>query len=225
MTGPCGPGGRGARRFLLWALLGALLGLAPGLVGATPVSHSEPVTFDASGLHSGTSWQISVQGTIEHSTTSSIVFQEPPGSYVAVILEVPSYSSNVTSIPFSVLATPLTFEITFTVNNSQIPTTGGSGGGGSSPTASTISPVDWTLVIVVLGGAVLGWYYLVGRKRGARDAATEEEEAPPARSGPSARRSKRSGSGGSSGADDRRRSPRRRPPPEPDAEDASSGSE
>lgn len=49
------------------------------------------LTFNETGLPSGTGWAISIGSTIESSLSSSIQFQEPNGTYGYVILGVPGY--------------------------------------------------------------------------------------------------------------------------------------
>jgi hypothetical protein len=44
-------------------------------------SGSVPVTFSASGLPAGTMWSVTLNGTTRNSSTSTIAFAEPPGSY------------------------------------------------------------------------------------------------------------------------------------------------
>ena len=68
-------------------------------VGATTTKNlyftpSYPVTFTESGLASGTSWSITLAGTKESSTTSTITFSEENGSYTYTVGAVSGYTSS-----------------------------------------------------------------------------------------------------------------------------------
>lgn len=52
------------------------------------------VTFSESGLPTGTSWSISLNGTSQSSTTSSISFQEPNGTYSFTVGSIAGYSAS-----------------------------------------------------------------------------------------------------------------------------------
>ncbi len=65
------------------------------------------LNFTESGLPTGTSWSVSLNGTTQNSTASSIVFVEPKGNYTFVIPTVPTYHSS-----------PSTGSVTLTSNQS-----------------------------------------------------------------------------------------------------------
>jgi hypothetical protein len=55
-----------------------------------------PITFDETGLPSGTNWSVTLRGTMNYSTTSSIGFMEPNGTFSYTVAHVPGYSSSIT---------------------------------------------------------------------------------------------------------------------------------
>jgi len=55
------------------------------------------VTFTESGLPSGTSWSVILNGTTQSSTTSTVSFTEPNGTYPFRVIVVPGYSVSPTS--------------------------------------------------------------------------------------------------------------------------------
>jgi thermopsin len=58
----------------------------------TPVRYN--VTFVASGLPNGTRWSVTVGGLPEGTTSSSLLFEEPNGSYPYAVGPVPGYTSS-----------------------------------------------------------------------------------------------------------------------------------
>ena len=108
---------------LLTATMAALVvaegGIAPGPAsGGLPARSATgvteyAVTFLESGLAAGTNWSVTILGTTINSTSDSIVFQEPDGSYLFIIGPVAGYSygpeGNVT-----VNGAPATVPILFT---------------------------------------------------------------------------------------------------------------
>jgi hypothetical protein len=141
--------------------------LAPGLAGAAgPGPPEYSVTFLETGLPTGTRWAISMAGTSKSSANGTIVFpDELPQSYFALVLQVPPYQPNQSTIDVHVYNRPVSYGVTFTKNTSTFPNPGDGGGGGGGPsTSSSITPLDWTLVVLVLGGMVMLVYFLYGRR-------------------------------------------------------------
>jgi len=81
-------------------------------VDYVPFTYS--VTFTESGLPSGTSWTVTLNGAPHTTTSSSITLQEPNGSYAYTILPVAGYSSSVSSGNVEVSAAPAGVAVTFT---------------------------------------------------------------------------------------------------------------
>jgi YVTN family beta-propeller protein len=73
-----------------------------------------PVTFLESGLPAGTPWTITLNGTLNSSTTAAVGFGEPNGSYAFQVGVVAGYAENVTSGVVSVTGGPVTVRIGFT---------------------------------------------------------------------------------------------------------------
>ncbi len=82
------------------------------------------LSFNESGLPSGANWSVSVNGTSQNSTNSSISFIEPNGTYAWALTPIPGYTTswngsavvngtNVTvNVPFSAVTYPVTFDET-----------------------------------------------------------------------------------------------------------------
>jgi hypothetical protein len=86
----------------------------------TQVTYS--VTFTETGLPSGTSWSVTLNGTTQSSTTSAIAFTEPNGTFGYSINPIPGYSTtysgqvtvNGASVSKGVTFTRVTYTLTFT---------------------------------------------------------------------------------------------------------------
>jgi hypothetical protein len=89
---------------------------------AVPFSVVEfSVTFTETGLPAGTSWSVTLNGATQSATTTSIVFEEPNGTYSYTVGVVQNYTTtqsgsvSVTgantgvSVPFTLLTYPVTF--------------------------------------------------------------------------------------------------------------------
>jgi YVTN family beta-propeller protein len=116
------------------------------------------VTFAETGLPSGTAWSVTLQGVSHNSTTSSIVFTEPNGTYTFTILPVAGYVSNITSgsvtVPGSVgsltekasFASVVPQQYTVTVTETGLPAgTSWSVTFNGTTTASTSSSITFTV--------------------------------------------------------------------------------
>ena len=85
------------------------------------------LTFTESGLPSGTSWSVTLNGTTESSLTSTISFTEPNGTYTYSIADVPGwhqttspYSGSITVNGVTVIEPTLMFtQVTYTVTFSE----------------------------------------------------------------------------------------------------------
>jgi hypothetical protein len=79
------------------------------------------VTFTETGLVSGTSWSVTLEGVVMSSTTDSIVFAEPDGSYAFTVSPVSGYyAPNPATGEISVSgASPATTNIVFTPTTAQ----------------------------------------------------------------------------------------------------------
>jgi YVTN family beta-propeller protein len=107
--------------------------VAQGRGGGGPTEYA--VTFTESGLISGTSWSVTLNGSLETSTTSTVVFSEPNGSYAYTVGPVSGYTIgtatgdalvNGAPIPVAVAFTPTataTYTVTFTEHGLPVGTT------------------------------------------------------------------------------------------------------
>jgi YVTN family beta-propeller protein len=75
---------------------------------------SYPVTFDESGLAASTTWGVTVGGQVNMSSTPSVGFSEPNGSYPFTVEAVPGYVANVSSGNVVVTGAGVTVSIGFT---------------------------------------------------------------------------------------------------------------
>ena len=83
-----------------------------------------PVTFAETGLPSGTSWSVTLNGATSGSTTSRITFSETNGTYPYSIAPIAGYSTtysgqvtvNGASVSEAVTFTQVTYTVTFTEN-------------------------------------------------------------------------------------------------------------
>ncbi len=80
---------------------------------ATPPPSTYAVTFSESGLPSGTSWSVALNGAMK-SGTGSIVFTEPNGTYSFSVGAVSGYTASPTSGSFTVSGVAVSKAITFT---------------------------------------------------------------------------------------------------------------
>lgn len=71
------------------------------------------VTFTENGLPSGTLWSVSLSGSANDSTGSSISFHEPNGTYAFTVGAVPGYSASPASSTVIVVGGPQSVSITF----------------------------------------------------------------------------------------------------------------
>lgn len=70
---------------------------APLSVSVTYTQVTYAVTFTETGLSSGTSWSVTLNGATKSSTTSTITFTEPNGTYGYTVGTVPGYTASPSS--------------------------------------------------------------------------------------------------------------------------------
>lgn len=90
-------------------------------IGFVPTNYS--VTFVEAGLPSGSLWNVTLNSVQNHSTTNSIGFLEPAGSYSFTVGRFAGYRANVTSGTVHVTTSNVIVEIGFTAANSDFPVT------------------------------------------------------------------------------------------------------
>ena len=79
---------------------------------APPGTYS--VTFAETGLASGTPWSVTLNGATQSSSTASIVFTEPNGSYTFAVGTVSGYTASPSTGTVTVAGTAVTQSISFT---------------------------------------------------------------------------------------------------------------
>lgn len=79
-----------------------------------PVAEMYSVTFTESGLPASTSWSVTLNGALESSSTTSIAFSEPNGTYSYTIGSVTGYSPSPASGMLTVNGAALSQPITWT---------------------------------------------------------------------------------------------------------------
>jgi hypothetical protein len=110
------------------------------------------VTFTESGLPGGTGWSVSVDGSVQSSVTSSIVFEEPNGTHSFVSGNVTGYTVSPESAKVLVAGHAVAEAIAYT-----------SVSGSSS---SSLTPLDLGLIAVIVAVlALLGLFVVLARRR------------------------------------------------------------
>ncbi len=83
-------------------------------ISFSPVSTTTyEVAFQESGLPSGTNWSVLVNGTLTYSTSTSISFAEPNGSYTFSIGAADGYLPTPASGPITVAGAPVSTSVSF----------------------------------------------------------------------------------------------------------------
>jgi hypothetical protein len=83
--------------------------------GPSPTGTDYAVTFTESGLPSGTLWNVTTNGTTRNSTTPTVAFSEPDGSYMFFIGSVPGYTTG-PELNVTVNGAPVNVPILYTPN-------------------------------------------------------------------------------------------------------------
>jgi len=85
-----------------------------GIISVEPNGHPYNVTFIENGLLPGTSWSVTLNGTTESSTTDTIAFSVPNGTYSYTIGSVTGYTISTSSGSITVNGANVNQAITFT---------------------------------------------------------------------------------------------------------------
>jgi YVTN family beta-propeller protein len=83
--------------------------IAPGI----PPPPTYNVSFSQAGLPAGTSWSVTLNGTANSSTTNTIGFTDPNGSYAYVVGNVAGYAPTPPTGQVNVIGTNVTVSVTF----------------------------------------------------------------------------------------------------------------
>jgi len=119
----------------------------------TPVTTSlYTITFTESGLPSGTSWSVTFNGKTETSTTNTISFTEPNGTYSFSISSISGYSVSPSSGSITVKGTNISQNITFTSVTTTTP-------------PSSNDYLIYIIIAVVVIAAAIGVVVAMGRRK------------------------------------------------------------
>jgi hypothetical protein len=163
------------------AFLVTLLLLATG-IGSTGVIHARSaaagpasasagptyrVNFTASGIRPGTNWSVDLDGSLESSRTSSILFAVPNGSYPyqasTLVGGVPEWVNGTVPVHGSPVSMVVTFPSTPNGSAGNPPTAAPSSAGPGS-----VLPLGLFLLALAAVGALLATAVLVARRQGRR---------------------------------------------------------
>ena len=122
------------------------------------VAATYAVTFTESGLPTGTSWSVTLSGVLQSSSTSTITFQEPNGTYAFSAGSVSGYNVAPSTGNLRVSGAPVTQALTFSATSSSTSSAGFLGLPGNTGYYVLIG-----VVIVVIAGAAVA---LARRARG-----------------------------------------------------------
>ena len=116
------------------------------------------VTFTESGLPSGMEWGVDLTtGQTFRSTSGTLTFREPNGTYTYTVGSVTGYTSNVTSGDVIVQGESASVSVIFAS------TSGGNGGGSS---LGGLTTTEWILIgAVIVVAAGVGAVFATRRKR------------------------------------------------------------
>ena len=87
----------------------------------TPPKQEYTVYFNETGLQSGTTWEVVMNGTSLASTTNSILCHEPNGSYAFYVVPVSGYENSPLDGNVTVSGQSTTINVTFTAISTQPP--------------------------------------------------------------------------------------------------------
>ena len=106
------------------------------ILSTGPAPTPYPVSFSESGLPAGTNWSMTLNSQTLYSTSSTITFNKPNGTYPFSVGTVPGYTANVTSGNLTVNGGPVSRSIAFTPQTTLTSVS-------VSPPNATV-PVGWT---------------------------------------------------------------------------------
>ena len=117
------------------------------------------LTFTETGLPSGASWSVTLAGTVQTSTTTTITFQEPNGTYAFSVGSVSSYSVAPSTGSPHISGAPVTQALTFSTTSSSTSSAGFLGLSGNTGYYVLIG-----IAIVAIAGAA-GAFFVRTRRR------------------------------------------------------------
>jgi type VI secretion system secreted protein VgrG len=131
-------------------VLGAPVGVA---VAFTAIPGTFKVTFTETGLASGMTWSVTLNGVQKSSPSDTIVFGATNGTTQYTVGDATGYTSSPSSGSVTVAGGTVGKSIAFT-NSSGLPGTPGGGGGSHGSTTWLFSTWGWTLIALVILAAI-----------------------------------------------------------------------
>ncbi len=131
---------------------------ATGIITATFTATSPgayTITFVETGLPSGTSWSVTLSGTLLSNSTAAISAARADGTYDFTVGTVTGYTANVTSGSVIVSGADKEVEIGFTAKSTSTPGSSGPGG---------LSSTDLGLVAVIILAALLVLFFFIAAR-------------------------------------------------------------
>jgi hypothetical protein len=122
-------------------------------IAFTAIPGTFKVTFTESGLASGMTWSVTLNGVQKSSPTEAIVFGAPNGTTQYTVGDATGYTSSPSSGSVTVAGGTVGKSIAFT-NSSGLPGTPGGGGGGHGSSTWLFSTWGWTLLALAILAAV-----------------------------------------------------------------------
>ncbi len=117
------------------------------------------VTLTESGLPTGTSWSVTLNGVLQSSSTSTIMFQEPNGTYAFSVGSVSGYNVAPSTGSLRVSGAPVTQALTFSATSSSTSSAGFLGLSGNTGYYVLIG-----IVIVAIAGVAVAFFARTRRR-------------------------------------------------------------
>jgi len=130
-----------------------------------------PIFFVETGLPTGTTWSVTLNGTLVSSNTPTIMFAEPNGAYSYTVSSSSGYATNVTSGQLTVSGAATTMNFAFTVMPSTSP----------MQASGSWTDTEWFALGAVAGAVVVAVVALVARSRRKRNPPPSWAEGSPPR--------------------------------------------
>lgn len=179
-TAPTPAPAPGKSRGVLWAIIAVVIivilivallltGVIPGFKSSSSSSSSGKsyvVTFSESGLPSGTTWSVTLSGSMQSSSTASITFSEKNGTYAFTVGAVSGYAASPASGSVTVNGANVTQAIKFAVGYTVTFTESGLPSGTSWSVTLNGTTLPSTTTSVVFSEFNGTYHYTVGAVTG-----------------------------------------------------------
>jgi YVTN family beta-propeller protein len=108
------------------------------------------ITFSETGLTSGTSWSVTLNGTLQASNDGTVVFQAPNGTEAYSVSAVTGFTVTPSGGSVTVAGQPVTVALTFKATTNPSSGQNGSGSGSSSKVLGLPSAEGYLLIVLIL---------------------------------------------------------------------------